>query len=286
MEFVGKYLKSIRIQKNVTIKELSEELNISKSLIKSIELDDFPENLNSAYITGHIRSYAKFFDLDDDELIKTFKIQTSYNISDEIKKISKPVKSISLLSLTKTFYFVSIAFISVSFYLMFVRPNNLDLEYAMTPDLPENLQYNLEEIEMNLYLSQENNKNLTTLSAISNVSKKQSEEYFWEVENFSNSSSALASNSKDVFLKGEDNKIILHFLNPTWIQLRDIDDNIIISKLMNEGDEYSYYFLDNFNLTAGNAGNIIVSFNGIIKGKVGKAGDVVESFVIDKNFNN
>ena len=55
---------------------------------------------------------------------------------------------------------------------------------------------------------------------------------------------------------------------------------------MNEEDEFSYNVSENLNLTAGNAGNIIISLNGLVKGKVGKAGDVIESFVIDKNFNN
>jgi len=282
MEFVGEYLKNIRIENNWTIEELSQELRINQSLIKNIETDVFPEYLQSVYLIGHIRSYANFFDLDANDLIETFKIQISYNKLDEKKTISKPIKTINLFSFTKTFYFASISIISISFYLMFIRPNNLDLEYAMTPNLPENLQSSLEEIEMNLSLSENNNKSSKSFFSNNDEMIKKFEEGY----GFANSSSVLASNSKDFFLKNTDDKITLYFLNPTWIQLRDIDDKIIISKLMNEGDEYSYNFLDNLNLTAGNAGNIVVSLNGIVKGKIGKVGDVIESFVIDKNFKN
>ena len=282
MEFVGEYLKNIRIENNWTIEELSQELRINQSLIKNIETDVFPEYLQSVYLIGHIRSYANFFDLDANDLIETFKIQISYNNLDEKKTISKPIKTINLFSFTKTFYFASISIISISFYLMFIRPNNLDLEYAMTPNLPENLQSSLEEIEMNLSLSENNNKSSKSFFSNNDEMIKKFEEGY----GFANSSSVLASNSKDFFLKNTDDKITLYFLNPTWIQLRDIDDKIIISKLMNEGDEYSYNFLDNLNLTAGNAGNIVVSLNGIVKGKIGKVGDVIESFVIDKNFKN
>jgi len=282
MEFVGEYLKSIRIERNCTIEELSKELKINQLLIKSIEIDDFPDYVQSVFLIGHIRSYANFFDLDADDLIETFKIQTSYNKLDENKTISKPIKIINLFSFTKTFYFASISIISISFYFMFIRPNNFDLEYAMTPDLPENLQSSLEKMEMNLSLSEEKNKNLKSFFSNNDEMIKKFEEGY----GFANSSSVLASNSKDFFLKDADDKITLHFLNPTWIQLRDIEDKIVISKLMNEGDEYSYNLLDNLNLTAGNAGNIIVSLNGIVKGKVGKVGDVIESFVIDKNFKN
>ena len=54
---------------------------------------------------------------------------------------------------------------------------------------------------------------------------------------------------------------------------------------MDQNEEYSYNLSKNFNLTAGNAGNIIVSIDGVVKGKVGKLGAVVESLIIDSNFN-
>ena len=73
-------------------------------------------------------------------------------------------------------------------------------------------------------------------------------------------------------------------MDSTWIQLRDKQDNIIFSKLMNQDEEYSYNLSKNLNLTAGNAGNIIVAIDGVVKGKVGKLGEVVESLVIDINF--
>ena len=274
MKFVGQYLKEIRIKNNLTIEELCKELKINQSLIQSIELDDFPEYLEPVYMMGHIRAYADLFDLDANDLIETFKIQISYNRLYENKQVPKPVKTTNFLSLTKTFYFASISIISISFYFMFVRPNNLDSQYAMTPDLPENLQYNLEEIELNLALSKKNNNDGEVIINLE------------EENSLSNSSSALASNSKNVILTNDDYKITLHFINPTWIQLRDNDDNIIISRLMNEDEQYSYYALENLSLTAGNAGNIIVSLNGKIVGKVGNAGDVVESFIIDNNFKN
>ena len=55
--------------------------------------------------------------------------------------------------------------------------------------------------------------------------------------------------------------IILKFLNPTWIQLRDKSDQIVFSRLMNKNDEYIYNTFDNYTLTAGNAGNIIILLN-------------------------
>ena len=53
---------------------------------------------------------------------------------------------------------------------------------------------------------------------------------------------------------------------------------------MNQGDEYSYNSSQNLYLTAGNAGNIIISFDGVVKGKAGKFGEVIDSLMVENIF--
>ena len=48
----------------------------------------------------------------------------------------------------------------------------------------------------------------------------------------------------------------------------------------------AWFKKDNFTLTAGNAGNILVLINGNTRGKVGKKGEVIDSLVISSDFNN
>lgn len=271
MEFIGQYLKSIRLKKKLKVKKISEELMISENLLVDIENDDFPEYMNTVYLIGHIRSYAKFLNLDHDNVIEAFKIQISYNDANIQDTISKPIKTIKLFSIPKTISFVSIFIITVSFYFLFVQPNDLQPKYAMTPDVPENIQYNLEETEMNIVLQNKVN---------------QEKKSFNESKQYVTSSSVVASLPKEQATKMLTQEINLKFLNPTWIQLRDKKDKIIISRLMNIGDEYTYNISENLNLTAGNAGNIIISIDGKVKGKAGKAGEVIESLIIDSDFSN
>ena len=100
-----------------------------------------------------------------------------------------------------------------------------------------------------------------------------------------NSSSVIASIQQDN-ADNFDKLISLKFLDSTWVQLRDSQDKIIISKLMNKGDEYSYDLSKNYTITAGNGGNIVVLLNGLVKGKAGKLGEVIDSLIIDNKFNN
>ncbi len=55
---------------------------------------------------------------------------------------------------------------------------------------------------------------------------------------------------------------------------------------MNKNDEYSYDILNNYSITSGNAGHILVLIDQKVRGKIGKKGQVVDSLVINKNFNN
>ena len=78
----------------------------------------------------------------------------------------------------------------------------------------------------------------------------------------------------------------LKILNPTWLQLRDEENNIVLSKLMDKDEEFSYELKLNYNITAGNAGNILVLIDDEVRGKIGKYGDILDSFVLYKDFTN
>ena len=93
MEFIGEHLKNVRVKKNYKLSYISKELNVSNEVLRLIEEDNFPDYLNSVFLIGHIRSYAKFLQLNEEEIIKNYKIQTSYNKNDNIKEITNPIKS-------------------------------------------------------------------------------------------------------------------------------------------------------------------------------------------------
>ena len=55
---------------------------------------------------------------------------------------------------------------------------------------------------------------------------------------------------------------------------------------MNKDEEFTYLIKDNYVLTAGNAGNILILINQEARGKVGKKGEVIESLIIHSEFTN
>ena len=284
MQFIGQYLKKSREEKHIDIGLVSKNLHISIDLIKKIESDDFLDLMDMTFLTGHVRAYAKFLDLDADEIIKHFKIQTSFSNNKSFENLPKSLEYNNFFNFSMSVSCLSIIFISCFVYFLFLKPNDLQPNYMMTPDLPENLQFKIEESEMQTAIN--SNK-------MANSLEKQNEPIIPDLHNntfdnefSSNESSVIASLQTQEDSNSFAGQITLKFQNSTWIQLRNNKNEIVFSKLMNEKDEYSYLISDNYSLTTGNAGNIIVLINKQARGKVGKKGEVIDSLIIHSEFNN
>ncbi len=282
MEFVGKHLKKSRLKKNIDLKSVAKELNIQSNLLVRIENNDFSDHFDLVYVIGHIRAYAKLLGLNENEVVKQFKDQNLIDREDLVEGLPKPLERSNFYFPTKAFSFFSIILISFCFYFLFIKTNDIYPNYSILPDISESLESEIEEIEIQ--------------SALKNVNEINSEDSIEEIlistskdtvnENlFVNEGSVIASTS-DNDLTEFNNVIKLKFLNPTWIQLRNKENQIVFSKLMSNDEEHLYSVADNFTLTAGNAGNILVLINGKARGKAGKKGEVIDSLVISSDFNN
>ncbi len=261
MKTVGQILSIGRNSKNLSISDISIELKISKSIITDLENDNIKNNPDIIFNIGHLRSYSNFLELDTDTIIKKFKDEVSFNIKEEKKNIT-PIVENNFFKIEKFFAASIILVIFTSFYFLFVDQNDNEINFALIPNIPESLEPIVEKANTFDNLSQSSDIKKTDLM---------------------NTSSAVAS-------IGINEKVTtvatLKMLNPTWLQLRDKEDNIILSKLMDKDEEFSYELKLNYNITAGNAGNILVLIDNEVRGKIGKYGDILDSFVLYKDFTN
>ena len=262
MKSVGQILSSERKSKNFSIDDVSIELRISKNIIFDLENDKIKNNSDIIFNIGHLRSYSKFLELDSNTIIEKFKNDISFKINEEKKNIT-PIIENKFFKIEKFFAASLILIIFTSFYFLFIDEKNNEINFALVPDIPESLEPVVEKantLNNNLSLSNNTNKSdlSTTSSAIASVELNE------DVGTFAT----------------------LKILNPTWLQLRDETNNIILSKLMNKDEEFTYELNLNYNITAGNAGNILVLIDGEVRGKIGKYGDILDSFILSKDFTN
>ena len=262
METVGQILSSERNSKNLSINDVATELNISKNIINDLENDNIKNNPDIIFNVGHLRSYSNFLELDTDTIIKKFKNDLSFNIKKEKKNIT-PIVENNFFKIERFFAASLILIVFSSFYFLFIYEDNNQIDYALVPDIPESLEPIIEKANtFDNDLSQENDSNISDLI---------------------NNSSAIASIEIDENIS---TVATLKILNPTWLQLRDENNNIVLSKLMDKDEEFSYELNLNYNITAGNAGNILVLIDGNVRGKIGKYGDILDSFILYKDFTN
>ena len=262
METAGQILSSERNRKNLSINDISSELNISRNIIFDLENDNIKNNADIIFNVGHLRSYSNFLELDTDKIIKKFKNDLSFNIKNEKKNIT-PIVENNFFKIERFFAASLILILFSSFYFLFIYEDNNQIDYALVPDIPESLEPIIEKANtFDNELSQENNSNISELI---------------------NNSSVIASMEID---ENINTVATLKVLNPTWLQLRDENNNIVLSKLMDKDEEFSYELNLNYNITAGNAGNILVLINGNVRGKIGKYGDILDSFILYKDFTN
>ena len=262
METVGQILSSERNCKNLSINDIAAELKISKNIIIDLENDNIKNNPDIIFNIGHLRSYSNFLELDTDTIIKKFKNDLSFNINKEKKNIT-PIVENNFFKIERFFAASLILIVFSSFYFLFIYENNNEIDYALVPDIPESLEPIIEKANtFDNDLSQENDSNISDLI---------------------NNSSAIASIEIDENIS---TVATLKILNPTWLQLRDENNNIVLSKLMDKDEEFSYELNLNYNITAGNAGNILVLIDGNVRGKIGKYGDILDSFILYKDFTN
>ena len=189
-------------------------------------------------------------------------------------EIPKPIENINLLNYSKAASFFLVILVSATFYYMFVDDFNYEPKYAITSEIPENLELEIEEFEVQIARSKlkDNNKKLDN-------NKIYQTKILTQDNSETNSvTSVLASRKVDENIST--NLITISAIHPTWIQIRDKNDKIIFTKLLKINEEYTYLENDNLTLTSANAGNLIVSIGGKIMGKIGKKGEVIDSLII------
>jgi len=270
MEPVGQILKINRERKNLILSDVSKELKISEEILYNIENGYLQNDIDIVFIIGHLRAYCSFLNLNENEIVSKFKNE-HLPIQNKNLEIKRPIVEKNFIISNKVKSLCLILIIFSSFYFLFIEVDKTEREYAIIPDLPEK------------YISIVEQANLDYQSE--NKSLEQSEdENFAKSEIELSASSAIASLPKDE--KYKPIIITLKILNDTWLQIRNEDDEIILSQLMNKNDEYSYDFESNYSITSGNAGHIMVLIDEKVRGKIGKKGQVVDSLVLSKDFSN
>lgn len=65
---LGAYLKSVRLQRRITVEQAAVELHVASAIVRDVEADDFSSFSARVYFLGFVESYAAFLDAPPEEL--------------------------------------------------------------------------------------------------------------------------------------------------------------------------------------------------------------------------
>jgi len=287
MENIGKILKKARKSRNLKLETLSKVLKISIDYLQSIENGNSKNLPGEPYNWGFIKTYSNYLNLDIDYIYNLYKNENNIVIKSKELHLPTFTNNYQLYYLKYGFLGILTTILLYTFYNFFYLQTNLDERYALTPEPDEvmlaqieeeELKRSIEEIKKFKIKQKEEQKNSLESSKIYETATN-------EKIDVSNINSANANFNQEIS-ENINNKITLKLLNDTWIQIKGPNEEIIISKLMKKNEEfilntYEYYFI-----TTGNAGNVKILIDNKNYGKLGKKGEVLNSFKLTEDFNN
>jgi len=86
---IGQRLKKARLRKKYTLEHVEKKTKIRNKYLVAIENDSFSRLPNQVYAKGFIKTYAKFLDLNADDIVEQYKMENALNIEEDFKSLPK-----------------------------------------------------------------------------------------------------------------------------------------------------------------------------------------------------
>ncbi len=251
-----------RKNKNLSVKDASQILNISEDIINNLEKGDFNELNKDIFIVGHIRTYLNLIEIDPKLLINNYKAKEillktkSQNIIIPYNfKLSR--KNILLLSI----------FLFILVLLIYREINKLNEKYI----IEDNKELIFEEKNEN----KEEEKNLQNKEETKTIINENKEEE--TIQNKEEDKPIIDENKNNEKISPEIKNIdfiYIEAIEDAWIEIQDKNTKVIVSKIIKKEEKIKLPYQKDLILVTGNAGGIIIKIDNNTINKIGESKEV------------
>ena len=301
---IGKLCLDARVSKSLTQEQASSLLKVRVKIIKDFENGDQIDLPGTAYKIGFVRSYARLLELDSDLLVQEFKETFEVdNFKEEYKFLSPEIHNNKILPIGALISFF-IALVIYSGWYYTDRNNKIDV--VSINNLEKKIE-NITEAHESSYVIIE--ENFDPKNSISSKIKKNNNEIeqsmFEEKIDIAKdikkpSINLINSNPNNEIVPGSSNKIITKNIEPSinemsakanerdpsnemvlkangnsWVEIEDLDGNILMTRLMRPGETYVVPKINGLTFNTGNAGALSLSQGDLIVTKLGEIGEII-----------
>ena len=261
---VGEALRRTRTYYGKSLDDVEKALRIRASQIDAIERGDLEALPGRVYAIGFVRSYAEYLDLDGGKVVQLFKSQ--YMNGHDNSALSFPAPA----SETKTpaIWIVAFSLIAASACILFWNDMKQS-DRTIVEDiaaLPEHIETHINQ-EIKPTIDQEQYREIVT--AVEDTIT--ASEPAVGIENMG---------TEEVPRSG----VILQILGESWVEIKDSDGRVLVSTVLEDGDEYFVPNSPGLSMSLGNAANVEILVNGRALMPLGKDGDVRRNIPLNTEY--
>lgn len=288
---VARLLMDTRQSKNYSIKHVADKLRISARYLEAIETANTNELPERVYALGFIRSYARFLNLNGDEILERYKEEilletpdVSYFKFDQQIPATHPTRKILWFSIPAALV------LAAGLWWMLHKDESVPESAPIPPQLIEreknqsvplqSEQKSLSEQPIESHEEVAAHEDSTPSEASDSHGLELLAPSGVQVPDLRSSTpSAAAERSNPIASFGP---ILLSFSERSWVEIKDANGATLISRIFNAGDSFEIPRKEGLILTTGNAGGIRVSVSGGPEKVLGKKGIVIKQLSLDE----
>ena len=255
LEEFKKNIVNARENKNLSVKEASQILNISEDIINNLEKGNFNEINKDIFIVGHIRTYLNLIEIDPKLLITNYK-NKEIILKTKNQNIILPYK----FKLSRKYILLVSIFLFILVLLIYREINTLN-EKHIIEDRKELIIEDKNEKKINENKDKEKN--------IQNIEyKEETKTITDENKSINTSNEKITSEIKRIDF------IYIEASEDSWIEIQDKNTKVIVSKIIKKEEKIKLPYQKDLILVTGNAGGIIIKIDNNIINKIGESGEV------------
>ena len=297
---LGQIFVDARLKKGITQEKVSTFLKVKFKIIKDFENGDEIDLPGLAYKIGFVRSYARFLDLDSNFLVDEFKKTLKKSSFKEEYKFLSPKSHTSKIFPIGSIVSLIIALFVYSGWYYSDRQNTNVTSYSNekeSKEIIENadnlnyeiIEYNFKNNEINNEVLFNKNQNLALqedsliFQTESKNINKQNNIKNNELSNKQPSKNQVNELSAKANIRNPKNEMVLKSSGNSWVEIEDMDGNILLTRLMRPGETYIVPNISGLTINTGNAGVLSLSFGDVFIPKLGKVGEIISAKPLNIN---
>ncbi len=248
-------LRTTRKDKKIAVETVAAELNLSSSVIRAIESDNWEALPEATYVRGYVRSYANFLDLDADEVLINFRYK---NTESDLNLDAMPRGGVSYGSVSSRkvpSFLKKIVVLGALFFGAYYFFGDQIKQYSTT-------MFDKAETLTNSAVSTTQNAAAVAETAVADVSEK-------AVQAVSNAGDAVSEKVDGVDAEkpvvvptGLKETLSMSFTGISWVDISDKSGRKVIYKSFSPGETVKIKALKPLKIFIGNVEAVKVSYEG------------------------